>query len=39
MDTFGTMASKLCASRFALISIVFKDNPAYRFAEHTYVGL
>jgi hypothetical protein len=22
-----------------LISIVFKDNPAYRFAEHTYVGL
>ena len=22
-----------------LITIVFKDNPAYRFAEHTYVGL
>ena len=22
-----------------LISVVFKDNPAYRFAEHTYVGL
>lgn len=22
-----------------LITVVFKDNPAYRFAEHTYVGL
>jgi len=22
-----------------LVSVVFKDNPAYRFAEHTYVGL
>ncbi len=22
-----------------LLSVVFKDNPAYRFAEHTYVGL
>lgn len=22
-----------------LISVVFKDNPAYRFSEHTYVGL
>jgi len=35
--TLGTWLQALFT--ILLVSVVFKDNPAYRFAEHTYVGL
>ena len=37
LTTWGTWLQALFT--ILLISVVFKDNPAYRFAEHTYVGL
>jgi len=37
VETFGTWIQALFT--LLLISVIFKDNPAYRFAEHTYVGL
>ncbi len=37
MVLFGTWLQ--AAFTILLLSVVFKDNPAYRFAENTYVGL
>lgn len=37
MDLFGTWLQAVFT--ILLLSVVFKDNPAYRFAENTYVGL
>lgn len=37
MQTLGTWLQAIFT--ILLISVVFKDNPAYRFTEHTYVGL
>jgi hypothetical protein len=37
VEVFGTWLQAIIT--ILLLSVVFKDNPAYRFAENTYVGL